>query len=212
MMTKVKFTLLLMPGFSLLSLGGFLDKLRFSGDDEDYGRQLSCSWLLTALADGPVTASCGARLLPDKTHDELAFSKETCDYFVIFGGNRPASVLAEAPLYKPLLRHLRQRDIPLVSIDNAAFLLAASGFVKERILVHWRHYREFQEAFPFITPLTDKNVMEEDRVYSCPAGMRRLSSRRFCLRSSWEGTGPLRAFPICWLPGLRPLHPDMAVS
>lgn len=69
-----------------------------------------------------------------------------------------------------MLRQLRQRDIPLVSIDNAAFLLAGAGIVKERILVHWRHYREFQEVFPFLTPLTDKNVMEDDRIYSCPGG------------------------------------------
>lgn len=35
---QIKFVLLLMPGFSLLSVGGFLDKLRFSSDEEDYSR------------------------------------------------------------------------------------------------------------------------------------------------------------------------------
>lgn len=204
MMTKVKFILLLMPGFSLLSVGGFLDKLRFSGDDEDYGRQLSCSWIITALAEGPVAASCGAQLLPDKQPDELVLSKETCDYFVIFGGNRPENVLADTPLYKPLLRRLRQRDIPLVSIDNTAFLLAGAGIIKARILVHWRHYREFQEAFPFITPLTDKNVMEDDRIYSCPGGNAAIELAAFLLEKQLGRTRAIKGLSDMLVAGFAP--------
>lgn len=193
-----------MPGFSLLSVGGFLDKLRFSGDDEDYGRQLSCSWLLTSLSEGPVRASCGALLLPDKQAAELTLSQANCDYFVIFGGNRPSSVLAEVPLYKPLLRQLRQRDIPLVSIDNAAFLLAGAGIVKERILMHWRHYREFQEAFPFLTPLTDKNVMEDDRIYSCPGGNAAIELAAFLLEKQLGRARAIKGLSDMLVAGFAP--------
>ena len=35
----VRFLLLPLPEFSLLPFGGFLDKLRFTGDEEDYSRQ-----------------------------------------------------------------------------------------------------------------------------------------------------------------------------
>lgn len=204
MMTKVKFILLLMPGFSLLSVGGFLDKLRFSGDDEDYGRQLSCCWTLTSLAEGPVQASCGALLLPDKPLGELALSKDTCDYFVIFGGNRPSQVLSEVSLYKPFLRRLRQRHIPLVSIDNAAFLLAGSGIVKEHILVHWRHYREFQEAFPSITPLTDKNVMEDGSVYSCPGGNAAIELAAFLLEKQLSRDRAIKGLSDMLVAGFAP--------
>lgn len=167
---QVKFVLLLMPGFSLLSLGGFLDKLRFSGDDEDYSRQVNCHWTLTSLCHGPVTASCGVQLLPDRNVNSLQLSAESCNYFVIFGGNIPSAVLAEATRYQPLLKNVRNRNIPLVSIDNAAFLLAACGLAGQRILVHWRHYNEFTENFPQLTPVTDQNVLQQRQVYSCPGG------------------------------------------
>ena len=167
---QVKFVILLMPGFSLLSLGGFLDKLRFSGDDEDYSRQVICHWTLMSLSHGPLAASCGALLLPDSNVDILLLSEERCDYFVIFGGNIPSTVLAEATRYQPLLRSIRNKNIPLVSIDNAAFLLAACGLAGQKILVHWRHYNEFTEAFPQITPVTDQNVLQQRQVYSCPGG------------------------------------------
>ncbi len=40
------FLLLPLPGFSLLALGGFVDKLRFSADEEDHSQQRYCLWRL----------------------------------------------------------------------------------------------------------------------------------------------------------------------
>ncbi|EMD0828610.1 helix-turn-helix domain-containing protein [Morganella morganii] len=167
---SIKFTLLLMPGFSLLSLGGFLDKLRFSGDSEDYGRQISCVWNIVSLDNLPVKASCGAVILNDTPLNEAAITPDFCDYFVIFGGNNPSIVMRSTSRYLPLLRRLNLNAIKLVSIDNAAFLLADSGMVRDCILVHWRHFSEFQNTFPWLKPSTDKNVMENGRIYSCPGG------------------------------------------
>ncbi|HFQ7055982.1 GlxA family transcriptional regulator [Citrobacter freundii] len=178
---KIKFILLIMPGFSLLSVGGFLDKLRFSSDDEDYGRQLNCSWTLVSLNEGPVAASCGVTLMPDLTLDKVKISGKSCNYFVIFGGNLPEKVVSCVPHYLPTLRHLQSMKIPLVSVDNAAFLLAASGIVKDPILVHWRHSCEFEQSFPWITPETDKNVMENGRIISCPGGNATIELAAFLL-------------------------------
>ncbi|MDG0798991.1 GlxA family transcriptional regulator [Pectobacterium punjabense] len=178
---QVKFVLLLMPGFSLLSVGGFLDKLRFSSDEEDYSRQLTCSWTLTALDSHPVTASCGAVLIPDQAVSTRQIHAGNCDYFVIFGGNTPAKIVSDTASYLPLLRHLRRSKIPLVSVDNAAFLLAETGFSGKRILVHWRHFDEFKARFPSITPVTDKNVMEEGNLYSCPGGSATIELAAFLL-------------------------------
>ncbi|MFJ5364798.1 GlxA family transcriptional regulator [Pectobacterium punjabense] len=178
---QVKFVLLLMPGFSLLSVGGFLDKLRFSSDEEDYSRQLTCSWTLTALDSHPVTASCGAVLIPDQAVSTRQIHAGNCDYFVMFGGNTPAKILSDTASYLPLLRHLRRSKIPLVSVDNAAFLLAETGFSGKRILVHWRHFDEFKARFPSITPVTDKNVMEEGNLYSCPGGSATIELAAFLL-------------------------------
>lgn len=178
---QVKFVLLLMPGFSLLSVGGFLDKLRFSGDEEDYSRQLNCTWKLTALDNQPVTSSCGAVLVPDEAVSVRQLHAGNCDYFVIFGGNTPEKIMADIAPYLPLLRHLRRHHIPLVSVDNAAFLLAETGFSGKRILVHWRHFSEFKALFPSIAPVTDKNVMEEGHVYSCPGGSATIELAAFLL-------------------------------
>ncbi|MEL0579980.1 helix-turn-helix domain-containing protein [Pectobacterium punjabense] len=178
---QVKFVLLLMPGFSLLSVGGFLDKLRFSSDEEDYSRQLTCSWTLTALDSHPVIASCGVVLIPDQAVSTRQIHAGNCDYFVIFGGNTPAKILSDTASYLPLLRHLRRSKIPLVSVDNAAFLLAETGFSGKRILVHWRHFDEFKARFPSITPVTDKNVMEEGNLYSCPGGSATIELAAFLL-------------------------------
>ncbi|MBA0194369.1 GlxA family transcriptional regulator [Pectobacterium carotovorum] len=178
---QVKFVLLLMPGFSLLSVGGFLDKLRFSGDEEDYSRQLNCTWKLTALDNQPVTSSCGAVLVPDEAVSVRQLYAGNCDYFVIFGGNTPEKIMADTAPYLPLLRHLRRHHIPLVSVDNAAFLLAETGFSGKRILVHWRHFSEFKALFPSIAPVTDKNVMEEGHVYSCPGGSATIELAAFLL-------------------------------
>ncbi|WEF11769.1 helix-turn-helix domain-containing protein [Pectobacterium actinidiae] len=178
---QVKFVLLLMPGFSLLSVGGFLDKLRFSGDEEDYSRQLNCTWKLTALDNQPVTASCGVVLVPDEAVSVRQLHAGNCDYFVIFGGNMPEKIMSDTAPYLPLLRHLRRHHIPLVSVDNAAFLLAETGFSGKRILVHWRHFSEFKALFPSIAPVTDKNVMEEGHVYSCPGGSATIELAAFLL-------------------------------
>ncbi|MFJ5472089.1 GlxA family transcriptional regulator [Pectobacterium carotovorum] len=89
--------------------------------------------------------------------------------------------MSDTAPYLPLLRHLRRHHIPLVSVDNAAFLLAETGFSGKRILVHWRHFSEFKALFPSIAPVTDKNVMEEGHVYSCPGGSATIELAAFLL-------------------------------
>ena len=60
----LRFLLLPLPEFALLPFGGFLDKLRFSADDEDYSRQRYCAWTILGLQPGHVLSSSGAALRP----------------------------------------------------------------------------------------------------------------------------------------------------
>lgn len=167
---KVNFIILLMEGFSLLSLGGFLDKLRFSSDEEDYGRQINCSWLTTSLEKKHITASCGAKIFPDTSFNELNISRNDIDFFVIFGGGNPYKVLTEASLYYPLIKKILFLRIPIVSVDNAAFLLASAGLNFKKISVHWRHVNEFREFFPSVDPVTESSVINDGGIFSCPGG------------------------------------------
>lgn len=61
----LRFLLLPLPEFALLPFGGFLDKLRFSADDEDYSRQRYCTGRFSACNQGmccpAAVLRCGSR-------------------------------------------------------------------------------------------------------------------------------------------------------
>ena len=58
----VRFLLLPMPQFNLLPFGGFLDKLRFSADEEDHSRQKYCQWTIVGEKAGPLLSSSGVTI------------------------------------------------------------------------------------------------------------------------------------------------------
>lgn len=79
----VRFLLLPLPEFTLLPFGGFLDKLRFSVDDEDHSQQRFCSWRLLGLSADPVRSSSGVVVCVDVTAEQVDF--QAYDYLVVFG-------------------------------------------------------------------------------------------------------------------------------
>lgn len=170
-MTKpVRFVLLLMPGFSLLSLGGFLDKLRFSREVDDFSHQINCSWIITSLSSEPVPASSDVPITPDTRLEHLSITPDNCDYFIVFGGSSPSSVIATSQSYIPILKNLSRRKVRMVSMDNAAFLFAAAGLVNDEITLHWRHIHEFHAMFPEISVRSNSNVLLQPHLISCPGG------------------------------------------
>ena len=62
MYPDIRLLILPLPDFALLPFGAFLDKLRFSADDEDYSQQRYCSWTVAGLGGEPVPSSSGAVL------------------------------------------------------------------------------------------------------------------------------------------------------
>lgn len=98
----LRFLLLPLPEFALLPFGGFLDKLRFSADDEDYSRQRYCTWTILGLQPGHVSSSSGAALRVEATPQELTLAEH--DYLVLFGGRNAQATAALAPAYRTLLR------------------------------------------------------------------------------------------------------------
>lgn len=183
-MAKLHFTLLLQPGFSLLSVGGFLDKLRFSSDEEDYSRQIHCSWRLTSLHGEPVHSSSGVCLQPECALDTLTFSARDENHLVIFGSNAPQRVMEEASSYIPLLKKLSRQKVRLSSVDNAAFLLAAAGLAGKKALVHWRHAEEFRALFPTIGLVADRTVYQEKNIVYCPGGSTAIEMAAYLLEQS----------------------------
>jgi hypothetical protein len=73
---------LLMRQFTLASVAGLVESLRFAADESFSSRQIFCRWEWMTCDNQPVTASCGLPVSPTATLD---FSK-AWDYFVVAGG------------------------------------------------------------------------------------------------------------------------------
>ncbi|PAV71794.1 hypothetical protein WR25_19874 [Diploscapter pachys] len=125
MAPDLRLLILPLPEFALLPFGAFLDKLRFSADDEDYSRQRYCRWTVIGLDLAPVPCSSGAMVQVEATPAQVDWS--AYDHLVLFGGRNASATAALAPRYRALLKQAAKAGVKLVCVDNAAFLLAACG-------------------------------------------------------------------------------------
>ena len=158
-----------LPEFALLPFGAFLDKLRFSADDEDYSRQRYCSWTLAGLTREPVAASSGVVVQVEAIAEQLDL--HPYDYLVLFGGRNAMATAELAPSYKGLLKRAAKAGVKLVGVDNAAFLLAACGLLEGHdVVVHWRHEAEFRAAFPHLKVLRDQLYCIQGGRITCAGG------------------------------------------
>ncbi|MCG7585004.1 GlxA family transcriptional regulator [Photobacterium sp. OFAV2-7] len=165
----VRFLLLPLPEFNMLPFGGFLDKLRFSADEEDHSRQRYCSWEIVGLDKDPVISSSGVPVVAQRTADEVAL--EAYDYLVVFGGRSARSSQQLTDIYGGMLREAAAKGVALVSIDNACFLFAAAGLLNDHsVAVHWRHIQEFRTAYPRIAVKTEQLYCIDGKRISCAGG------------------------------------------
>ncbi|WP_409287224.1 GlxA family transcriptional regulator [Pseudomonas guariconensis] len=169
MTPDIRLLILPLPEFALLPFGAFLDKLRFSADDEDYSRQRYCSWTLLGLTADPVPSSSGAVVQVQATAQSVDFKGH--DYLVLFGGRNAAATAALAPRYRALLKRAVRAGLKLVGVDNAVFLLAACGLLDgHKVVVHWRHETEFRASFPSVQVLREQLYCFDGARISCAGG------------------------------------------
>ncbi len=166
----LRFLLLPLPGFAMLPFGGFLDKLRFTGDEEDYSRQRYCTWSVLGVEAGEVESSSGAAVRVDLTPEQIRLIDY--DYLVVFGGRSASATEALAPRYGELLQEAATQRVKLVSIDNACFLLAAWGLLEgHKVVVHWRHESEFRASYPRIPVVSEQLYCIDGSRISCAGGL-----------------------------------------
>ncbi|MBY6019147.1 helix-turn-helix domain-containing protein [Halomonas denitrificans] len=164
-----RFLLLPLPEHALLAFGGFVDKLRFSADEEDLSQQRYCQWTVTGLNPGTVRASSGVEVAIDAPVTALELADY--DYLVIFGCRQPSMAQALATQYRPLLQRASRSGISLVAVDNASFLLAEAGLLAgHTVALHWRHQQEFHAAFPDIPIHADALYHLDGNRISCAGG------------------------------------------
>lgn len=167
--TDVRFLLLPLPEFAMLPFGGFVDKLRFTADEEDYSRQHYCSWLILGDMPGCIISSSGVAVQVQVTLPEIQYAD--FDYLVVFGGRSAMATQGLAPRYRSILSAAVRQGVKLVSIDNACFLLAACGLLDgHKVAIHWRHEAEFRACYPRIETLANQIYCFDGDVISCSGG------------------------------------------
>ncbi|OZI65041.1 GlxA family transcriptional regulator [Bordetella genomosp. 1] len=200
----LRLLLLPLPDFALLPFGAFIDKLRFSADDDDRSRQRHCRWSLLGLDDGPIASSSGVSVNLDLRADAVDFG--AYDYLVIFGSRSAEAARALAPRYAPLLRAARRHGLPLVSIDNGSFLLAQARLLDGyRVALHWRHVDEFRQAFPRIAVAPDAlYCFDRDRI-SCAGGTAAIDMAVALLARHCGAARASKGLADMLVDGVRPL-------
>jgi transcriptional regulator GlxA family with amidase domain len=156
----------LLPDFTLSTFSGFVDALRIAADDADRSRQLHCRWTILGADRTPARSSCGVEITPWETFgDTLAF-----DYTVVVGG----LVRGHERIDKRTLNYLKRVDESggsLIGVCTGSFALARAGLMKGyRCCVHWRHLRDYIEAFPDHPVTADTLYLIDTRRITCAGG------------------------------------------
>ena len=157
---------LLMKSFTLASVAGLVESLRFAADESFTSRQIFCRWEWMTCDNQPVTASCG---LPVSPTADLDFSKKW-DYFVVAGG------LLEETRQSPqwllaALRELHARNVPIITLCSGAFVAGNAGLLDGRhCAIHFTTRDEFRLRFPKAIPVIDKTYIKDGGIISCPGG------------------------------------------
>lgn len=157
---------LLIKQFTLASVAGLVESLRFAADESFSSRQIFCRWEWMTCDDQPVTASCG---LPVSPTAKLDFSRDW-DYFVVAGGlleetRHPPDWLLQA------LRDLHARNIPIITLCSGAFVAGHAGLLDgHHCAIHFTTRDEFRLRFPLAIPVIDKTYINEGGIISCPGG------------------------------------------
>ncbi|HHG8775345.1 TPA: GlxA family transcriptional regulator [Raoultella planticola] len=157
---------LLMNHFTLASVAGLVESLRFAADESFSSRQIFCRWEWMTCDNQPVTASCGLPVTPTAPLD---FSQRW-DYFVLAGGlleetRDPPEWLLEAA------RNLHARNIPIITLCSGAFIAGNAGLLDgRRCAIHFTTRDEFRLRFPKAIPVIDKTYIHDGGIISCPGG------------------------------------------
>jgi transcriptional regulator GlxA family with amidase domain len=146
-------TLLLVEGFSMMSVASAIEPLRSLNRLID---REAWRWRLASLDGTVLAASNGIPLPTEKAETAL----EACDYLFVCGGLRIQSV--DERRYLAVLRKAARGSIAVGSLSTGTWLLARAGLLDGyRSTIHWENRPAFQEEFPDLV-CTDK-IYEIDR-------------------------------------------------
>jgi len=157
---RQNFVFLLVPGFSLITLAGFMEPLRALNR---LARFDAYDWRLASLKADTVATSSGIRLPVMNLEEAL----EDADYLIVCAG-----FLAEQDEHRHLgaIRQAAARGIAIGSVSTGTRLLARAGVLTGyRCTTHWENLQAFRDAFPGLDCTNKLYVIDRDRL-TCSGG------------------------------------------
>ena len=147
---------LLLPKFSSLCLANALEPLRAA--NLIAGRPLY-KWSLYSPDGNDVVSSSGLATGPTERLSELS-GVDT--FFVVSSYDYKRQI--SKPLLRDLTRLARQVRV-LGGLDTGSFILAEAGLLDNyQATIHWQERTIFEEAFHDVTTLTDRFVIDHNRI------------------------------------------------
>jgi transcriptional regulator GlxA family with amidase domain len=155
------------PDFTLMSLSGFVEFLRLSADERDYGRQIYCAWDLLSHDEAPVYSSCGFGMLPTRRFG----NPRDYDYIVVHGG----ILHGATPIPDALMDFVNSAvaaGVPVIGLCTGQFLLASLGLLNgRRCAVHFSMVDAMRQLYPEVIPVSDQPVVSDGSFITCAGGL-----------------------------------------
>ena len=116
-----------------------------------------------------VQASNGTPMNCDGKIDDI----DKSDYIFLFTGENYNEL--DIKKISSFLRVQHHKQIPIVGIGAGAFILAEAGLLNHnKVAVHWKFRKNFQEKFPNINLVNDLWVSNENKVNTCAGALTML--------------------------------------
>jgi transcriptional regulator GlxA family with amidase domain len=155
-------TLLLLEGFSMMSVASAIEPLRSLNRLID---REAWRWRLASLEGDVLPASNGIAIPTEAAETALPGSH----YFLVCGGLRVQSV--DERRYLAVLRKAARSGIRVGSLSTGTYLLARAGLLDRcRSTIHWENRAAFQEDFPDLH-CTDKLYEIDGNRLTCSGGI-----------------------------------------
>lgn len=154
-------TLLLVEGFSMMSVASAIEPLRSLNRLVD---REAWRWRLASLDGGVLAASNGIPIPTEAAETALPGSH----YFFVCGGLRIQSV--DERRYLSILRKAARSGVRVGSLSTGTYLLARAGLLDGyRSTIHWENRPAFQEEFPDLVCTDKLYEIDRDRM-TCSGG------------------------------------------
>ena len=166
---RLSVALVLLPEFTLSTFSAFVDVLRLAADTQDNSRQRLCQWTLLGSSLAPISASCGAQIIPDKTFADA--EPADYDYIVVCGGLLKGHEAIPPAVYQ-YLHQADQAGCHFIGLCTGSFALAAAGLLQgHKVCVHWIHAPAFIAQYPEMTVDSSRLYLARGRYTTCSGGL-----------------------------------------